>query len=61
MFVLNTALPLLLLGSFPQAPAAKVAIGQPIPDIALTDMAGNRVRLRSFRGKKLLIFNWASW
>jgi peroxiredoxin len=39
----------------------QVEVGKHIPDVALVDMAGNSVRLSSFRGKKLILFNWASW
>ncbi len=38
-----------------------VNIGKSIPDIALTALDGRTVRLSDFRGKKLLIFVWASW
>jgi peroxiredoxin len=38
-----------------------IEAGKAIPDLALTDMAGKTVRLSSFRGKKLILFNWASW
>lgn len=31
------------------------------PDFALKDRAGKTVRLKDFRGKKLLIITWASW
>lgn len=43
----------------PQKP--QVEVGKPVPDVALVDMAGQSVRLASFRGKKLILFNWASW
>lgn len=32
-----------------------------LPDITLTDMKGDPVRLRKYSGKKLILFNWASW
>ncbi len=32
-----------------------------LPDVVLTDMQNRPVRLRSFIGKKLIVFNWASW
>jgi len=38
-----------------------VEIGKPVPDVSLTDMDGKTVRLSQFRGKKLILFNWASW
>ncbi len=39
----------------------QVEVGKHVPDVSLVDMAGNSVRLSSFRGKKLILFNWASW
>ncbi len=38
-----------------------VEVGKPVPDASLTDMAGKTVRLSDFCGKKLILFNWASW
>ncbi|TCT21728.1 redoxin [Melghiribacillus thermohalophilus] len=32
-----------------------------IPDVQLPDLNGNQVSIRDFRGKKTLIFMWASW
>ncbi|MBX3118553.1 MAG: redoxin domain-containing protein [Fimbriimonadaceae bacterium] len=40
---------------------AKIEVGKPIPDVAIQDMNGKTVRLSQFRGKKLILFNWASW
>ncbi|MCZ6597977.1 MAG: redoxin domain-containing protein [Planctomycetota bacterium] len=31
------------------------------PDFALPDRHGNLVRLSDFRGKKVLLYTWASW
>lgn len=42
---------------FPQ----NVQVGNSVPDVSLTDMDGKAVRLSQFRGKKLILFNWASW
>jgi peroxiredoxin len=39
----------------------QIEVGKHVPHVALVDMAGNSVRLSSFRGKKLILFNWASW
>lgn len=47
----------LLAAVIAQAPA----LGKTMPDVTLTDMNGAAVRLSSFRGKKLILFNWASW
>ncbi len=38
-----------------------VEIGKPVPEVSLTDMGGKPVRISQFRGKKLILFNWASW
>lgn len=38
-----------------------IEIGKQVPDVALTDMNGKAVKLSDFRGKKLILFNWASW
>ncbi|MEX2243423.1 MAG: hypothetical protein WD716_06200 [Fimbriimonadaceae bacterium] len=38
-----------------------IEVGKPVPDVALLDMSGKSVRLSSFRGKKLILFNWATW
>ena len=38
-----------------------VEVGKAVTDVALTDMSGKSVRLSSFRGKKLILFNWATW
>lgn len=39
----------------------KVEIGQPAPDFAMTDSAGNAIKLSSLYGKYLLVDFWASW
>lgn len=39
----------------------QVAVGQPFPDVTLQLLNGGKVRLSEFRGRKLLIVNWASW
>ena len=41
------------------APALEV--GMKVPDVVLTDMKGNSVSISQFVGKKLIVFNWASW
>jgi peroxiredoxin len=38
-----------------------VQVGETVPDIVLPGLDGNPVELSSFRGKKLLVFMWASW
>lgn len=41
-------------------PAAPI-IGQAVPDAAVVSMAGETVRVSQFKGKKLVVFSWASW
>jgi peroxiredoxin len=38
-----------------------IRTGQTIPEITLPTLDGSPVSLTSFRGKKLLVFMWASW
>lgn len=43
-------------------PARDIAgIGDPLPALSLPDLAGERVDLRAFAGRPLLINVWASW
>jgi hypothetical protein len=40
----------------------QVKIGEPAPDFAVPSLDGQRtIRLSDFRGRRLLIFTWASW
>ena len=39
----------------------KAQVGQQVPDIALPTLDGRSVSLHQFRGKKLVLFMWASW
>ena len=41
--------------------APGLEVGMKVPDVALTDMNGNSVSFSQFIGKKLIVFNWASW
>lgn len=36
-------------------------IGDAAPDVALPTLDGSTVRLSDYRGRRLLIFMWASW
>ncbi len=36
-------------------------VGQPVPDFELPSLDGRPVKLSDYRGKKLLVFMWASW
>lgn len=38
-----------------------VKIGDPAPDFALLTLNGEELRLSDYRGKRVLIFVWASW
>jgi cytochrome oxidase Cu insertion factor (SCO1/SenC/PrrC family) len=39
----------------------QLAIGSRVPDVELQDMKGKPIRLSQFRGKKVVLFTWASW
>jgi peroxiredoxin len=36
-------------------------VGDELPPIALPGLDGRTVRLQDYRGKRLLVFMWASW
>jgi peroxiredoxin len=36
-------------------------VGDKAPDFTLTDLDGAPVSLSEYRGKKVLVFMWASW
>jgi peroxiredoxin len=36
-------------------------VGDALPPIALPGLDGRTIRLQDYRGKRLLIFMWASW
>jgi cytochrome c biogenesis protein CcmG/thiol:disulfide interchange protein DsbE len=38
-----------------------VTVGQPFPDLELRDLAGDAIKVSSYRGKVVLIDLWASW
>ncbi len=40
---------------------ARTARQVPAPSFQLQDLAGNRVDLRQFRGRIVLVYFWASW
>ena len=37
------------------------SVGDLMPDIVLPDLQGRAVHLSDFRGRRLLVFMWASW
>ena len=38
-----------------------VQVGEKAPDFTLPSLSGEEVRLSDYRGKKLVLFMWASW
>ncbi len=40
---------------------ARAARQVPAPPFQLQDLAGNRIDLRQFRGRIVLVYFWASW
>ena len=42
-------------------PTAYIDVGGQIPDITLPSLISEQVSLASFRGKKHILFMWASW
>ena len=45
------------------APTAQhmVKVGDAAPDFALSSLDGEEVKLSDYRGKRLVLFMWASW
>ena len=38
-----------------------VGVGDPAPDFTLPSLDGQPISLSSYRGKRLILFMWASW
>ena len=38
-----------------------IVAGDPAPDFDLPSLSGSSVRLSDYRGKKIVLFMWASW
>jgi len=38
-----------------------LGIGLQVPDFTLPTLDGKQVRLADFRGKRVILFMWASW
>lgn len=38
-----------------------VDVGDPFPDLTFPGLNGGQVRLSSFRGNRVFLFNWSSW
>jgi cytochrome c biogenesis protein CcmG/thiol:disulfide interchange protein DsbE len=51
----------LLLAAPAFADSARVKVGRPAPPFTVTTVEGQRLDLASLRGKRVLIFTWASW
>ena len=41
--------------------AQAVRVGDAAPDFALSSLDGEEVKLSDYRGKRLVLFMWASW
>ena len=56
---------LILLTLFPVASMSAekrtIKIGDPAPDFTLQSLDGREIRLSDYRGKRVLLFIWASW
>lgn len=52
---------MMVLGTAASGAAQTLDIGQPAPELALTDLAGNTHRLSEYRGKGVLLNFWATW
>jgi hypothetical protein len=48
-------------GVAPELPEVGFAVGQAHPDLALPALDGGAGRLSELRGKRLLLFHFASW
>ncbi len=44
-----------------QTETIPLTVGEVLPDFTLPDLDGHMHSLTEFRGKKLLVFMWASW
>jgi len=50
------------LTSPPLSLAQGVKVGEPAPDFAVASLDGrSTIRLSDFRGRRVLIFTWATW
>lgn len=40
---------------------SRVVVGQPAPEFQVTTVDGRKIRAADLRGKRVLLFMWASW
>lgn len=61
--LLRALAPLLCLTAFALAEPVRVGtkVGEMHPDFLFPDVEGKQVRLSAYRGKKVLLFHFASW
>lgn len=53
---------MLIAANLPIRGAQKIQVGEPAPDFTVPSLDGQTTyRLSDFRGRRVLIFNWASW
>jgi cytochrome oxidase Cu insertion factor (SCO1/SenC/PrrC family) len=52
---------LLLAAGTMDAAMSKVKVGEPAPEFAITTAEGKQVGRADLRGKRVLVFMWASW
>ena len=43
------------------AAASKVVVGEPVPEFTVTTVEGSKIAISELRGKRVLVFMWASW
>ena len=52
---------LILLAAASLAESTRVKVGEPAPAFTVTTVEGQRLDSASLRGKRVLVFTWASW
>ena len=57
----NDSLDALALSPGADPSTAAIAKGDPMPDVVLPDMDGSPVALSAYRGKRIIMYTWASW
>ena len=59
--MLNRIAPLLCLAFSAGILDAKVTVREPVPEFSLTTSEGKSISIADLRGKRVLVFMWASW